>query len=200
MDDLIKGWQFFANLHIFTPLEVLLKHGIIVESAQQPPNSWQHGFWVPITKSWEELGFTAGEMDGLDDEIDRSFSFGAREVNTQFGMFSRDGDELLAFLKSFRKIVESDLPVADQLKWIDEAVDASGIRERLLERAGGDFGRFWFVSQLALLPGVGTKTAERLYDAGFRVAAQINTAPDEALLAVPGVGPTVLRKLRKVGD
>ncbi len=46
------------------------------------------------------------------------------------------------------------------------------------------------------LPGVGAKSAKALYEAGFKTTNQIVSAKDEDLLAVPGVGINLLKKLR----
>ena len=46
------------------------------------------------------------------------------------------------------------------------------------------------------LPGVGAKSAKAFYDAGFKSTKQILSASDEQLLAVPGVGINLVKKLR----
>ena len=46
------------------------------------------------------------------------------------------------------------------------------------------------------LPGVGAKSAKAFYEAGFKTTNQIVSAKDEDLLAVPGVGINLLKKLR----
>ena len=47
------------------------------------------------------------------------------------------------------------------------------------------------------LPGVGAKSAKAFYDAGFKSTKDIISAKDEDLLAVPGVGINLVKKLRK---
>ncbi len=46
------------------------------------------------------------------------------------------------------------------------------------------------------LPGIGAKSAKALYEAGFKTTNQIISAKDEDLLAVPGVGINLVKKLR----
>jgi len=46
------------------------------------------------------------------------------------------------------------------------------------------------------LPGIGAKSAKALYEAGFKTTKQIISAKDEDLLAVPGVGINLVKKLR----
>ena len=47
------------------------------------------------------------------------------------------------------------------------------------------------------LPGVGAKSAKAFYEAGFKSTKDIIAAKDEDLLAVPGVGINLVKKLRK---
>ena len=47
------------------------------------------------------------------------------------------------------------------------------------------------------IPGVGIKSAKAFYAAGFKSTDAIIAANDEELLAVPGVGINLVKKLRK---
>ena len=47
------------------------------------------------------------------------------------------------------------------------------------------------------LPGVGAKSAQALYDAGFKTKKQVIAADDKTLLAIPGVGINLVKKLRE---
>ena len=46
------------------------------------------------------------------------------------------------------------------------------------------------------IPGVGAKSAEAFYKAGFKTPKSITSAKDEDLLAVPGVGINLVKKLK----
>jgi len=46
------------------------------------------------------------------------------------------------------------------------------------------------------LPGIGSKSAKAFYEAGFKSTKDIISAKDEDLLAVPGVGINLVKKLR----
>ena len=46
------------------------------------------------------------------------------------------------------------------------------------------------------LPGVGAKSAKAFYEAGFKSTKDIISAKDDDLLAVPGVGINLVKKLR----
>ena len=48
------------------------------------------------------------------------------------------------------------------------------------------------------IPGVGAKSAEAFYKAGFKTPKAITSAKDEDLLAIPGVGINLVKKLKKI--
>ena len=48
------------------------------------------------------------------------------------------------------------------------------------------------------IPGVGAKSAEAFYKAGFKTPKSIISAKDEDLLAVPGVGINLVKKIKKI--
>ena len=48
------------------------------------------------------------------------------------------------------------------------------------------------------LPGIGAKSAKALYEAGFKSTKDIMSAKEEDLLAVPGVGINLVKKLKNL--
>ena len=54
------------------------------------------------------------------------------------------------------------------------------------------------IEALKAIPGVGAKSAEAFYKAGFKTPKSIASAKDEDLLAVPGVGINLVKKLKKL--
>ena len=54
------------------------------------------------------------------------------------------------------------------------------------------------VDTLNTLPGVGAKSAKALYEAGFKTTKSIIAAKDQDLLAVPGVGINLVKKLKNI--
>jgi len=54
------------------------------------------------------------------------------------------------------------------------------------------------IQTLKALPGVGSKCAKSLYDAGFKTTESIVSADDKDLLAVPGVGINLVKKLKNL--
>ena len=54
------------------------------------------------------------------------------------------------------------------------------------------------IETLTTLPGVGVKSAKALYDAGFKTKKAIIAADEKDLLAVSGVGRTLVKKLKEL--
>ena len=54
------------------------------------------------------------------------------------------------------------------------------------------------IEALKAIPGVGAKSAEAFYKAGFKTPKSIKSAKDEDLLAVPGVGINLVKKLKNL--
>ena len=54
------------------------------------------------------------------------------------------------------------------------------------------------IQTLKALPGVGSKSAKALYDVGFKSTKSIVTANEKDLLAVPGIGINLVKKLKNI--
>ena len=52
------------------------------------------------------------------------------------------------------------------------------------------------IESFTSIPGVGAKSARAFYEAGFKSTNDILSAKDEDLLAVPGVGINLVKKLK----
>ncbi len=52
------------------------------------------------------------------------------------------------------------------------------------------------IESFTSIPGVGQKSAKAFYEAGFKSTKDILSAKDEDLLAVPGVGINLIKKLK----
>ena len=52
------------------------------------------------------------------------------------------------------------------------------------------------IETLTTLPGVGAKSAKALYEAGFKTKKAVISADEKDLLAVPGVGVNLVKKLK----
>ena len=54
------------------------------------------------------------------------------------------------------------------------------------------------IETLTTLPGVGTKSAKALYEAGFKTTKAVIAADEKDLLAISGVGINLVKKLKKL--
>ena len=54
------------------------------------------------------------------------------------------------------------------------------------------------IEALKAIPGIGAKSAEAFYKAGFKTPKSIISAKEADLLAVPGVGINLVKKLKKL--
>ena len=54
------------------------------------------------------------------------------------------------------------------------------------------------IENLTSLPGVGAKSAKALYEAGFKTTKSVVAASEKDLLAVPGLGINLVKKLKKI--
>ena len=52
------------------------------------------------------------------------------------------------------------------------------------------------IKSFTSIPGVGAKSAKAFYEAGFKSTKDILSAKEEELLAVPGVGINLVKKLK----
>ena len=52
------------------------------------------------------------------------------------------------------------------------------------------------IESFTSIPGVGAKSAKAFYDAGFKSTKDILSAKEEELLAIPGVGINLVKKLK----
>ncbi len=54
------------------------------------------------------------------------------------------------------------------------------------------------IESFTSIPGVGAKSAQAFYEAGFKSTKDILSAKEEDLLAVPGVGINLVKKLKDI--
>ena len=185
-EDVLEGVEFIATLHVTTPYSVLVHHGetFAGPTSKAPQYGTQgQGIWIPKTKSWKSLGIDLPELPP---------SQHATDIGPQYpGAYLR-------FLLAFRQIFESDK--TDELK-IEELRALATRRPEYLEfwerhvSVREDFPRSLFYRSFLELPGVGRKTAQALYNAGFRSIDQIRYSEPSELQKVAGVGPALAKKL-----
>ena len=54
------------------------------------------------------------------------------------------------------------------------------------------------IESLTTLPGVGAKSAKAFYEAGYKTTKSVISADEKDLLAVPGVGVNLVKKLKNI--
>ena len=169
-----------------TPYAVLIHHGEVFGG---PPSrapqygDQSQGIWIPTTKSRKSLGI---------DLPDLSPSLHATDIGPQ------DPAAYLPFLLDFRRIFESDRADEHKIEELQKLAEKIPAYSEFWKRhltIHDDFPRNLFYRSFLALPGVGHKTAQALYIAGFRSVEQIQRAETFELQKVPGVGPALAKKL-----
>jgi ERCC4-type nuclease len=100
--------------------------------------------------------------------------------------------KFLSKLKSilFKSSVSSETPLK-KVKKTTKAAKSSKTKSKK-----GDLKKS--IETLTTLPGVGTKSAKALYEAGFKTTKSVIAADEKDLLAVTGVGINLVKKLKKL--
>ena len=200
--DVIKGYKFCATLQLRTPLRVLQRHGEVQQWSENGLPTYAHflweGIWVPITKTWAELAGSNAELRSADSPHHNAFN----EMASDIGPIPQSGGTYLGFLRAFRRIVEFSASPDEKR----EAIET-------LSRDHPDYAKYisihrarssnwpdeWLgYEQRLQIPGVGTRIARCLYDAGLRSRAILENASDTQLSAIKGVGPATIAKIRTV--
>ena len=101
--------------------------------------------------------------------------------------------KFLSKLKSilFKSKVSATTPVAKKPKKITKSTKASKSKPKKEDSKK-------IIESLKTLPGIGAKSAKAFYDAGFKTTKSIISAKDKELLAIPGVGINLVKKLKKL--
>lgn len=190
--DIIIGVEFIATMQIRTPLRVLLRHGelhtnINSESPKIAKEMWE-GIWVPITKTWRELGVPIEEIP----ESTHASDIGPILVN-----------DYLPFLISLRKIVELNDSIENRIKMLREYPIVGDWRTYVEKHGGLDtiIGRF-FPRFIETIPKINDATIVELSRLGFHTPNRIAAATDETLLGIKGIGQAKLNnhQLKLVGS
>ena len=203
-DEVTIGWEYFANRQLTTPKICLENDGKKTNRLEKPqlygePQQYGadgspmglHGFWSRKT-------YLSDDLDGLLDlENDPLYSspsdIGRINPNTQL---ERD---FISYLIDFRTIVESDMTIEEKLYQINDVMSQSSeaykdIYKKLVTER--QFPDSFFTYLLCELDGVGGKTAGLLWDAGYLSIESVKNAPDEELLAIKGIGKSLVAKIK----
>ena len=130
---LISGWRLSVTLQPGTPLRWLLRHGEVNEGVSCPSEEIAASFaeWMPIVKTWEELGIALEESSPT--------------MASAVGQIPIDGGDLLPFLIKYRLIVEL-VPISQRGRQIRrlkaDYPDFSHLIEQANRPAAGKLKRF----------------------------------------------------------
>ena len=104
--------------------------------------------------------------------------------------------KFLGKLKSilFKSAVSSETPLKKEKKLIKSA---KSIKTKTKAKSKTVNSKK-IIETLTSLPGVGTKSAKALYEAGFKTTKAVIAADEKDLLAVSGVGVNLVKKLKKL--
>lgn len=184
--DIVDGVEFIATLQLRTPYHILERHGQIFmglpSKAPQYGDS-RHGMWLVKLKSWG-----VAEMDEIAARSPHASDIGPIIA-----------EEYLPFLKAFRQIVETNNPVAERLAQVELLATRSGNFKEIFVRLSSsyeDFPASYFYRELTELPGIGIKSAKLLFDKGLHTKNEIQSASQDTLLSVTGIGKKTIEKLK----
>lgn len=187
-DDILEGMQFFATMHIRTPLSVLRHHG---EFFAGPPSktptygTQADGIWIFKLKQAHEFGVAH-------DQAEPSSASDIGPIGPSV---------YLPFLIQFRSIVEGDFPHDEQLARLVTLANSSNAFKEIWSKLStnyGDFPASFFYYEFTELPGIGRRLAKRLYDDGFRSTREIIYSSAARLMAIQGLGATTAAKIKAV--
>lgn len=167
-------YQFIASLKLGTPLSVLDHH----REVRRGPRAALPAYGGPAGGMW-----VLKEEAGIEMKAPRA-------------------DSKLAFLKDFRRIVESGAtPERKRQALLDLAARNEDYSRMIAthRKANPNWVDEWVGYEEALgLTGIGSGTARKLYDAGYRRSADLRKAGDREIGAIKGIGPVTLSKIREL--
>ena len=101
----------------------------------------------------------------------------------------------LSKLKSllFNRKASSEIPVAKKTTQKTKKKSAKSAKPSKSKTKKDEQKKL--IEALKAIPGVGAKSAEAFYKAGFKTPKSITSAKDEDLLAVQGVGINLVKKI-----
>ena len=187
--DLLKGFRFFATMHLCTPLRVLARHG---ELHSGPPEHlpmiargiWE-GRWLPELRAPRQFGSPFHVLPE-----------GA--IASDIGPIPVHGGEYLPFLLEVRDAVEGVSSIAYRIERLRQVLSAEHWQhivsvyplttEKIIDR--------FFPPFLDTVPRLPARVAAELRSLLLCTPAAISAAPDALLLEIKGMGPRLLEALR----
>lgn len=184
--NLIKSMEFSATMQLRTPLRVLKRHAEIHSDAStEPPKIakelWE-GVWVPQVKTWREMGVDINEIS----ESSMASNIGQIKAS-----------EYLPFLISVRELVELFETTDKRIEKLRNK-EMSGNWKSFVSQHGGIekiidefFPRF-----IDTIPKATSTIIDGLAKLGIVTAYGIESATDETLMGISGLGAAKLQSIR----
>jgi len=97
----------------------------------------------------------------------------------------------------FKSSVSSETPLKKE-KESSKSAKSLKTKTKTKTKTKGKVNSKKSIEALTALPGVGSKSANALYEAGFKTTKAVIAADEKDLLAVAGVGINLVKKLKKL--
>lgn len=170
-DDVVDGWIFCATLDTQTSLSVLAHHNEVFKGLKKD---------LPKYGSSRD-GFWGAYLENFTDPPSQ------KELDT------------ISFLTKFHIIYDSDISVDEKLlklKGLCSNPKYSKFCDQFKLPYHEEFPESLFISKLASIPGISSKSARLLFEQGYKTKDDIKNADDKELLDIYGIGPANLKKIR----
>ncbi len=169
-----RAYQFIASLKLGTPLSVLEHH----RDVRRGPKSTLPAYGGANGGTWV-----------LKEQINLELT-------------APRADKKLAFLKDFRRIVESKAAPDRKRQALLDLASRNDDYSRIIathKKANPNWADEWVGYEETLgLKGIGSSTARKLYDAGYHRSSDLKQAGDKDIGAVKGIGPATISKIREL--
>lgn len=187
-DDVFKGYEFNATLQLRTPLRVLKHHKErILDNNKKLPNyikeEWE-GYWLPITKTYRELGLDMDEVPAGTCSIDIG------------QLTEKEQDLYFNFLLKFHTISESEKEVKEKISLIRDLIKTDKDFSKYYEIVTGN-GKFFLESYFGLLIRniLPPKISGILKENGYILLEDLKDVNLDDLLKIDGIGKSTINKL-----
>jgi hypothetical protein len=190
INDMIIGWEYCATLDLETPLVALEMDGVtqpgVEPPAQIPGTSARDGVWLPVTKSFCDLGVDLPEVP-------------PGERASPIGPVPKDGGDLRRFLIEYRRIEECTASLPERAAAMEQLThDPQWERVCLCGKiTATEYTEDVHYDELRESLGLSERLMDRLWDANYRTEAAIRAVSDSELLAVRGIGSKSVLAIRR---
>lgn len=179
--DIVKCLRFSATLQLRIPLRVLRRHGESHSNPDTAPppialNQWE-GMWMPQV---------------FNDPYDGEMASDVGPVRA---------NDYLPFLLAIREVIEAHGSIEHRIARL-RGMHIENCQKCFLERHGGIEGIIdsFFPAFASTIPSINRETVFELNALGLNTANRLSAATDKTLLAIKGIGPSKLVKIRDYCD